>query len=579
MKLKDNKLITIITYCFFPIFIVLITEFNHMQNFSKLSDFVKYKFPVFLYSVLLISVLFFAILFFTKKSHIAVGILSITLYILSTVEYFKYTTSGTHLTLSDLVMTQNIGDVGKFAKLNFTWPLIICLILIIGYIVLCKKYTFNLPYTFKRRFVTSSVCILILLLGILLPKPSTNIYAAFNLDNETSTNIFAINESFDSNGLIGFLSQTTSKEFTSKVRKPENYSEELVNNTLSEVNTTSDNYKKPNVIFIMSESFGDFRTFESSFDLSYYYESFDQIAKENFVGNCVVPTFGGYTPRTEFELLFGLPVYSLNTPSIPHNLLTDSNLSNSIPSYFKSLGYTTTYIHPFSGSFYSRNSIYGGYGFDNLFFEEDMENESTRFKRYIDDYSVFEKIKKQLKQDNGPSYIFTTTMQNHQPYYDDESTVDVTANTNELEYYLEGVKKTSDDLKQFLEWLNDFDEDVILVFVGDHYPFFTPTSDIYSHFGINSNTTENLYNQKYILYNNYNKDFSYLNDQTISTFYIPYVVIESLGTPLDNFSSTMINHIETTPIYSPNIQSINSRDTILDVLTYDRVEGENYSNK
>ena len=575
MKLKDNKLITIITYCFFPIFIVLITEFNHMQNFSKLSDFVKYKFPVFLYSVLLISVLFFAILFFTKKSHIAVGILSITLYILSTVEYFKYTTSGTHLTLSDLVMTQNIGDVGKFAKLNFTWPLIICLILIIGYIVLCKKYTFNLPYTFKRRFVTSSVCILILLLGILLPKPSTNIYAAFNLDNETSTNIFAINESFDSNGLIGFLSQTTSKEFTSKVRKPENYSEELVNNTLSEVNTTSDNYKKPNVIFIMSESFGDFITFESSFDLSYYYESFDQIAKEY----CVVPTFGGYTPRTEFELLFGLPVYSLNTPSIPHNLLTDSNLSNSIPSYFKSLGYTTTYIHPFSGSFYSRNSIYGGYGFDNLFFEEDMEDESTRFKRYIDDYSVFEKIKKQLKQDNGPSYIFTTTMQNHQPYYDDESTVDVTANTNELEYYLEGVKKTSDDLKQFLEWLNNFDEDVILVFVGDHYPFFTPTSDIYSHFGINSNTTENLYNQKYILYNNYNKDFSYLNDQTISTFYLPYVVIESLGTSLDNFSSTMINHIETTPIYSPNIQSINSRDTILDVLTYDRVEGENYSNK
>lgn len=580
MKLKDAKLITIITYCFFPIFIVLITEFNHMQNFNKLLDFVKNKFPVFLYSVLLISVLFFAILFFTKKSHIAVGILSIILYILSTIEYFKYTTSGTHLTLSDLVMTKNIGDVGKFAKLNFTWPLVICLILIVGYIILCKKYSFNLPYTFKRRFITSSVCILILLLGIILPKPSTNIYAAFKLNNETSTNIFDINESFDSNGLIGFLSQTTSKEFTSKVRKPENYSEELVNSALLETITTSDNYKKPNVIFIMSESFGDFRTFDSTFDLSYYYESFDQIAKESFIGNCVVPTFGGYTPRTEFELLFGLPVYSLNTPSIPHNLLTDDNLSNSIPSYFKNLGYTTTYIHPFSGSFYSRNSIYGGYGFDNLFFEEDLETESTRFKRYIDDYSVFEKIKKQLEQDDTPSYIFTTTMQNHQPYYyDDESTTNSTDNTNELEYYLEGVKKSSDDLKQFLEWLNDFDEDVILVFVGDHYPFFTPSSDIYSHFGINSSTTKSLYNQKYILYNNYNKDFSYLDDKTLSTFYLPYVIIESLETPLDSFSSTMINHMETTPIYSPNIQSINGRDNILDLLTYDRVEGESYSKK
>ncbi|MBC5624862.1 sulfatase-like hydrolase/transferase [Clostridium sp. NSJ-49] len=579
MKLKDNKLIKIITYCFFPIFIVLITEFNHMQSFNKLLGFVTSKFPAFLYSVLLISVLFFAILFFTKKSHIAVGILSITLYILSTVEYFKYTTSGTHLTLSDLVMTRNIGDVGKFAKLNFTWPLIICLILIIGYIVLCKKYTFNLPFTFKRRFLTSFICICTLLLGILLPKPSTNIYATFNLDNETSTNIFAINESFESNGLIGFLSQTTSNKFTSRLRKPENYSEDLVNNSLSEINETSDDYKKPNVIFIMSESFGDFRSLESSLDLSSYYESFDEISKDNFIGNCVVPTFGGYTPRTEFELLFGLPVYSLNTPSIPHNLLTDDNLTNSIPSYFKDLGYNTTYIHPFSGSFYSRNSIYGGYGFNNLFFEEDMINDSTRFRRYIDDYSVFEKIKQQLEQDDSPSYIFTTTMQNHQPYYDDDNITDGTSDLNELKYYLEGIKKTSDDLKSFLEWLNNFEEDVILVFVGDHYPFFTPTSDIYSQFGIDSSNTENLYNQKYLIYNNYDKDFSYLNDTKISTFYLPYVVIESLGTPLDKFSSTMINHMETTPIYSPNIQSISDRDAILDVLTYDRVEGESYSNK
>lgn len=572
MKLENNKLIKIITYSLFPIFVVLIAEFNHMQNFNKLLDFVIHNFSVFLYSVLLTSVIFFAILFFVKKSHIAVGILSITLYILSTVEYFKYTTSGTHLTLSDLAMTQNIGDVGKFASLKITWPLVICLALMIGYTFICKRYSFNLPYTFKKRFLTSFVCISILLLGILLPKPSTNIYATFNLDNETSTNIFDINESFDSNGLIGFLSQTTSKEFTSKVREPENYSQDLVDSTLSQVNEPPNDYKNPNVIFIMSESFGDFRSFDSSKDLSSYYESFDDIANEYFVGNCVVPTFGGYTPRTEFELLFGLPVYSLNTPSIPHNLLNENNLSDSMPSYFKDLGYSTTYIHPFSGSFYSRNSIYGGYGFDNLYFEEDMTDDSTRFRRYIDDASVFEKIKKQLQEDKNPSYIFTTTMQNHQPYYDD------TSNLGELEYYLEGVKKTSDDLKSFLDWLNTFNEEVILVFVGDHYPFFTPSSDVYSDFGIDSDTTDNLYNQKYIIYNNYGEDFDYLSDKKISTFYLPYVIIDSLETPVDNFTRTMINHIEINPLYSPNIQSIDGRDSILDILTYDRVEGENYSN-
>ena len=571
MKLNNNLLIKIILYSLFPIFMVLITEYNHMQNINKLLYFITYNFPVFLYGILLISILFFALIFLVKKSYIAVGILGLSLYILSTVEYFKYTTSGTHLTISDLAMTQNISDVGKFASYKITWPLVVCLFLTIIYVILCKKYSFNLPFTFKRRVLTSSLCIIILLASILLPNTSSNIYAAFNIDNETSTNIFDINESFDSNGLIGFLSQTTSKDYSSKVQMPENYSEELVESILVDSKKLSTNYKKPNVIFIMSESFGDFRNLNSSKDYSSYHESFDEIKDKYFAGDCVVPTFGGYTPRTEFELLFGLPVYSLNTPSIPHNLLDEENNINSIPSYFKNLGYTTTYIHPFSGSFYNRDSVYKGYGFDNLYFEEDMQYESTRFRRYIDDNTVFKKIKDKLMQDDSPSYIFTTTMQNHQPYYDDSSDL------SEMEYYLEGIKKTSDDLKSFLEWLDNFDEDVILVFVGDHYPFFTSDSNVYNDLGINSSNTEKLYNQEYIIYNNYNEDFSSLTHKKISTFYLPYVVIDSLQTPIDRFFSTMITHMETTPIYSPNIQSINGRDKILDILTYDRIKGENLS--
>lgn len=568
--MKNTKFIKIILYSFFPIFITLITEYNHMQNFNVLLEFITSNFTVFIYGVVLTSIIFLSLLFFIKKSHIAVMIQSIILYILSTVEYFKYTTSGTHLTLSDLAMTQNISDVGKFASLDITWPLVIDLVLILLYIKLCSMYKLNLNFSLKKRLITSFIFVGILLASILLPAPSTNIYATFKIDNEDSTNIFDINNSFDNNGLIGFLSQTTTQKFSSILHKPENYSEEFIESNLSTEKQVSEVYDKPNVIFIMSESFGDFRNLDSSKDLSSYYESYDSIASENFLGNCVVPTFGGYTTRTEFELLFGLPVYSLNTPTIPHKIINVENDIDSIPSYFKSLGYTTTYIHPFSGSFYSRNSAYPDFGFDNLYFEDDM-TDATRFRRYIDDSSVFEKIKVQLQEDKTSSYIFTTTMQNHQPYYDE------TSNLTELEYYLEGTKKTGDDLKSFLSWLDDFEEDVILVFVGDHYPFFTPSSNVYNEFGINNDNTEKLYEQKYLIYNNYNKDFSYLSDKNISTFYLPYVVIDSLDTPVDSFITTMINHMDTTSIYSPNIQSIDGRDEILDNLTYDRVEGENYS--
>lgn len=568
---EQNKLINLLIYIFYPITLVLIIEYNHMQDINKLIEFISTKFSVFIFSVILTSLLFLVLLLFTKKSYIAVAIQSIILYILSTVEYFKYKTSGTHLTLSDLAMTQNISDVGKFAKLELTFPLFFSLVLIILIILLCKKFEITLTLTFRKRTLGSFLFLIVLLCGILLPSTSTNIYATFSLDNQLSTNIFDINKSFENNGLIGFLSQTTSKEFYSYVHKPQEYTYEHVKESLVSSVNNDDDFIKPNIIFIMSESFGDFRSFKSNSDINNYYVSFDNSTNKGFLGECIVPTFGGYTPRTEFELLFGLPVYSLNTPSIPHSLLDEKITPETIPSYFKSLGYNTTYIHPFSGSFYSRNTTYKEYGFDNLYFEEDMVDNTTRFRRYIDDKSVFEIIKDQLINDTTSSYIFTTTMQNHQPYYDE------TSNLSELDYYLEGIKKTSEDLDDFISWLNDFNEDSIVVFVGDHFPFFSPTSNIYEDLGINSNNTENLYKQKYLILNNFNKDYSYIGSEKISTFYLPYIIIDSIGTSTNQFISTILNELKETPIYSPNIQSKEGRNETLDLLTYDRVMGENYS--
>ena len=89
---------------------------------------------------------------------------------------------------------------------------------------------------------------------------------------------------------------------------------------------------------------------------------------------------------------------------------------DTIPSYFKSLGYGTAYIHPFSKTFYDRDTLYTEYGFDELYFDDNMTVETENFKRYISDKSVFNQIKSVLQSNERPSYIFATTMQNHQPY-------------------------------------------------------------------------------------------------------------------------------------------------------------------
>ncbi|MCE9655060.1 LTA synthase family protein [Clostridium celatum] len=472
-------------------------------------------------------------------------------------------------------MTKNLSDVGKFASLKITYPLVINLLLLAIYIFITYKFNFSINFSLKKRLCGSAL-IAILVTIIFTTSLSANVFSVFEIENSTATNILESNEQFNDIGFLPYLTKTTTENLLDEVEMPENYSENTINSIINK-NTNSDSTNSyesnnPNVIFIMSESFSDFRVFDSLNIDPEIYSAFDEVGNEGYVGNCVVPTFGGYTTRTEFELLFGLPTFALNTPSVPQNLLKKQDTIDTFPSYFKSLGYNTTYIHPFSKTFYDRDTLYAEYGFDNLYFDDNMTVETENFRRYISDKSVFEQIKSVLQTNSSPSYIFTTTMQNHQPYYSETSD-----NSDQLSYYLDGIKETSTELREFTNWLKDFDEDVILVFVGDHFPFFTPDDDVYDRLGLNNLNADLIYTQKYIIWNNYDNNIINTDIDTISAFYIPYIItdlINGKNTPLLELMKSLMNEC---PLYSPSIQSNNSRNETLDLITYDKVLGENFS--
>ena len=72
-------------------------------------------------------------------------------YILSCIEYYKYKTSGSHIVISDLLMTKNLRDVGKFASLKITYPLILNFIILVVYILLTYKNNLTLDFSLKKR--------------------------------------------------------------------------------------------------------------------------------------------------------------------------------------------------------------------------------------------------------------------------------------------------------------------------------------------------------------------------------------------------------------------------------------------
>lgn len=570
-KIHENK-VALLLLILYPLFISILIEYNICQNLWKTVNFLIDKPNILLFNFTLSSIMFIIIYFISKKAYIAISVHGGLLYILSCIEYFKYKTSGSHLVISDLLMTKNISDVGKFASLKITYPLIINLLLLATYVFICYKLNIHHKLSFKKGFMRSSLVTTFVVI-LLTTSISSKVFTFFEIGTAVATNVLESNVQFSDIGFLPFLTQTASQEATRDLEEPTNYTQETVNNLISKNNVViNENANKPNVIYIMSESFGDFRTLGANIDNNIY-QGFDEVANEGYLGNCVVPTFGGYTTRTEFELMVGLPVYSLSTPSIPQNMLKGQEVINTIPKYFKGLGYETTYIHPFSGSFYNRETLYLDYGFDNLYFEDTIEASANRFRRYISDESIFDSIKNELINNEDPSYVFTTTMQNHQPYFEETA-----EGQDQLSYYLEGVKKTSDDLREFTNWLKDFDEDVVLVFVGDHFPFFTPDDNVYERMNISKKNADLLYKQKYILWNNYNSSLVNKDIDTISTFYIPYVVSDLLKLQTTPWNETMKETMNETPIYSPNIQSNGIRNERLDILTYDRVMGEAWSN-
>ena len=170
-----------------------------------------------------------------------------------------------------------------------------------------------------------------------------------------------------------------------------------------------------------------------------------------------------------------------------------------------------------------------------------------------------------MKEDDEPSYIFAMTMQNHQPYVSEDGGVE-----NELQYYLDGIKRSSAALYEFLSRIRDFEEETIVLFLGDHLPFFTPQGKVYDRLGVYDGDTEKLYSQKYLLYSNCQSVV--FCDMEVSAFYLPHLLIREAGLSYGGFTGTMLGLMKDTPVYS--IAETNGRNEKLDAITYDRTLGE-----
>ena len=562
---------------FFPFFISSMAEINQFKKVGAFLGFVAERPTIVIFDVIVAAVVFIFLWAIIHRAWIATAVQSFIYMALSITELFKYGTNGNHLILSDMKLFRSVKSLKSFAYIKITPRLIIYCLIVILFMALVFYFNPKLPKLSPAKRLITALCCAVPSAGIVvLPSFYMPVYNFFKVDTTAATNAFLLNEKFDSNSFLAFIVETASENFANRLVEPENYNEEYVDGiTDVDIDETEDfnGGKKPNVIVIMSESYADFRAFDRlDIDESVYAE-FDKAAEEGHGGVTITPTYASWTVRSEFELLFGLPVRGINTPNMPQRSLADRE-QPALAQYYKSWGYSTAYVHPFQSSFYSRSRIYGQFGFDKMIFHNDQSGESDftvpveHFGTYVDDSTVYNQLLDLVKTTDKPLYVHTTTMQNHQPYDQGEDP------TDEFGNYLQWIQHTNEGLAVFLDELEKIDEPTLVFFVGDHFPSLRGETSVYNQLNLTGENCGVLYEQKYFLWSNYGADYSSVPENEVSFFYMPYVIFNIIDAPHDAFIEKMMNFMEEIPVYSSDYDSSTPNNEELDVLTYDRVVGD-----
>lgn len=470
------------------------------MSFIEAMNWIYFYNMQFILSFVVIYAIYILVYNLIGKVFLSMVLTSCTLVILCIVNYLKLIFRGDPLYPSDFTQITHMQSVIPMVMDYFSWSYIFVIIVSIVACIVAGIY--------MRRYI-QNVKIHLGIRALLVVGSIFVLYAYGNFANTFMNKVFQKsgvdfvlwnqNENYASNGFIlGFISNLD----TTVMEKPKNYSKE---NMLQIANDIKKQYsgnigsqkkkEKPNIIFVMSESFWDpTKVTNLSFsedpvpNLHHYIENFPG-------GQTISPTFGGNTANVEFEALTSYSMSLLKPGSIPYQqVITNKKEIPSIPTALKKEGYYTSAIHSFGRTFFKRDDVYKVLGFDKFNAEDTMKNVDIDGD-YISDLAMSKEIIAELEEQKQPTFIHAVTMQNHFPFTEGrfgENLIEISGLENEeskgeLETYTEGLRRSDEALQYLIEQLDNLDRPTLLVFFGDHLPSLGTNKSFYKENGYITN--------------------------------------------------------------------------------------------
>lgn len=233
----------------------------------------------------------------------------------------------------------------------------------------------------------------------------------------------------------------------------------------------------PNIIVIMNESFADCDILGSDLRTNEPVMPFVDSLQENTIrGYALTSVFGGTTANAEFEFLTGLSMANAPDGSCPYQQYIHEDIFSFVQ-LMNGYGYKTFSTHPYSANGWNRISVYPHLGFSESTFDEDYPHQDL-VREFVSDRETYAYILNKLRQEREePLFLFGITMQNHGDYIYEgpnyEQTIYLEGYEMEhpmAEQYLSLIHESDKAVEYLLTELEQYPEDTVVLFFGDHFP-------------------------------------------------------------------------------------------------------------
>lgn len=296
---------------------------------------------------------------------------------------------------------------------------------------------------------------------------------------------------------------------------------------------------KPNIIFILSESFMDVTKLDGVSFAEDPIPEFHALKDESVSGTFYSRSLGYGTCSVELEVFTGLESAFLDGSELYSWGPETFGRLPSVPQVLRDNGYYTALVHTYNDSIYNRTKNFSALGFDDMFFTGDYAEfyqpaadapdylayimQFIKSRYYSDDFLADLLIGLyEGKKEEGPVFLYGLSMENHQGYTDKftEEELDTPRPqsnltgeaANILLNLTQGLHDASASLGKLVDYFRDVDEPVVLVFYGDHRPGLglAKGGTVYTELGIVPKSTSEwtadqfamMYSTDYLIWSN-----------------------------------------------------------------------------